>query len=221
MIKKQTFTFLKNLKENNDRKWFHVHKDEYQIARKNFVDMFDDFTGRILWVDKNLRDSVWESHIFRLHKDVRFSHNKDPYKFHFSGYICPGWKPNVDLRACYYLHIEPGNNFIGGWAYGCGKEYLAKIRATIAERWDELERILDTPVFKKYFGKLSEESKLKTAPRWYPKDHKYIELLRFKSFSSMTMLSDAEVLSEDIHDILQEKVIAIKPLNDWFNSIHI
>lgn len=220
MFKKQTLTFLKWIKKNNDRTWFQNHKDDYQKARNNFIEVFDDFAGNIVTMDNNFRDSIKESHIFRLNRDVRFSHNKNPYKTHFWAYICPGWKTNMDHRACYYLHIEPGNSFIGGGVMP-EKEYLAKIRERITESWNELEDILWEAQFKKYFKKLSESSMLKTAPRWYPKDHKYIDFLRHKNITAISYLTDEQVLSEDILDILQRRAKAFKPLNDWLNNIYV
>jgi len=37
----------------------------------------------------------------------------------------------------------------------------------------------------------------------------------------MCHISDKEVLSQDIQQILQDRVKALKPLNDWLNSIYI
>jgi len=185
------------------------------------MDFFDEFTWNTVMNDTSLSNSIWESHIFRINRDVRFSKNKDPYKSHFSGFIVMGWKPNKNIRGRYHLKIEPGSSFFGWWAHMPEKAYLEKIRETIAEKWDELLEIIHHSEFKKYFWNLSQWDMLKTAPRWYSKDHKHINLLRRKSFTALCSISDKELLWEDIQDFLQKRVTALKPMIDWFNDIHI
>jgi len=101
------------------------------------------------------------------------------------------------------------------------KAYLDAIRERIWEKWDELEAIISDPIFKKVYKTLRDGDPLKTAPKWFPKDHKYIELLRKKHITAVSHLSNSEVLSEDIHEILWERIKALKPLNDWLNKIYI
>lgn len=221
MLNQSTLIYLQELKENNDRKWFSENRERYDITRQNFRDYFDDFAWNMVKLDSNLKDSIAESHMFRINRDVRFSKNKLPYKAHFSGYISAWWKSNIEIRACYYLHIEPGNNFLWWWVYDPTKQYLEKIREVIAERWHELEAIIEEKNFKKYFWKLREHNMLKTAPRWYAKDHRYIHLLRYKWFSVRSMLTDSEVLSTTSQELYVKRAKALKPLCDWLNGIHI
>ena len=221
MITKKLLHFLKQIEQNNNKSWFDEHREEYHIHKRNFRDFFDEFTGNAVMVDNNLTDSIWEWHIFRINRDIRFSKNKNPYKPFMGGFICPGWKHNKNIRARYYLHIEPWNSFIGWGAHMPEKAYLDAIRNRIWEKWDELVDIISNPNFKKYYKILREWEALKTAPKWFPKDHKYIEFLRKKHITAISHLSDEQVLSEDIHDLLSERIKALKPLNDWLNSIYI
>jgi len=221
MITKKHLNFLKSVGENNTRAWFDEHRDEYHIHKKSFMNFFDEFTSMAVMSDSNLTDSVWESHIFRINRDIRFSKNKDPYKPYMWGFICPGWKPNKNIRARYHIHIEPWNSFVGWWAHMPDKKHLDAIREVISQRWDELEAIITAPEFKKYYPGLTSWNTLKTAPKWFPRDHKYIEYLKRKSISAVCHISDKDILWENIENILQERIIALKPLNDWLNSIHI
>ncbi len=201
--------------------WFHTHKKDYEIARKNFVDELDIFTKLAEKIDTNIDNAEAERHMFRINRDVRFSKSKLPYKTHMSGYVCPGGKANKEFRACYYLHIEPFNNFMGGGNYAPSPKYLEKIREKIATHWHELDEILNEKKFKNYFWELNQRNKLKTSPRWYPKDHKYIDLLNHKTFSVRSYLSDIEVESEEGYKEYEKRIKALKPLNDWLNNIHI
>jgi len=221
MITKKHLHFLKSVWENNNRTWFDDHRDEYHIYKKGFMNFFDEFTSIAVMSDNNLTDSVWESHIFRINRDIRFSKNKDPYKPYMGGFICPGWKPNKNIRARYHIHIEPGNSFVGWGAHMPEKKYLDAIRDRIWERWDELQAIISTPEFKKYYPGLTSWSELKTSPKWFSKDHEFIEFLRKKSISAVCHIPDTDILSEDIYAILKHRINALKPLNDWLNTIYI
>jgi len=101
------------------------------------------------------------------------------------------------------------------------RPYLDAIRSRISEKWDELLKVTNAPEFKKHYKTLREWDPLKTAPKWFPKDHPHIELLRKKHITAVSYLSDNEVLSENIQDIMKEKIEALKPLNDWLNKIYI
>jgi uncharacterized protein (TIGR02453 family) len=152
---------------------------------------------------------------------VRFSKNKRPYKSHMSWYVSPGWKANIEFRACYYLRIEPFNSFIWWGNYSPNREYLEKIREHIETHGHELEAIITEKKFVKYFWELNQTSKLKTGPRWYAKDHTYIELLKYKSFSARSYITDVDLESEDWYKEYEKRIKAIEPLIAWLNSIYI
>ncbi len=221
MLKPQTLQFLSELSMHNDRLWFKEHRAQYEVARQDFVQELDRFTEIAVEIDPNLTDSLAERHMFRINRDVRFSKNKQPYKSHMSWYIAPGWKANIEFRACYYIRVKPFDSFIWGGNYSPSKEYLAKIRERIATHGHELEAILSDKKFIKYFWELNQNNKLKTGPKWYPKDHKYIELLKYKSFSARSYISDEDLESENWQKEYKKRLKAIKPLVSWLNSIYI
>lgn len=221
MLKPQTLTYLTNLREHNDRLWFKEHRKEYEGVREDFKQELDTFTQLAVKIDPDLKDAQIERHIFRINRDVRFSKNKRPYKSHMSWYVSPGWKANKDFRSCYYLRVEPFNSFVWGWNYAPSREYLDKIRQKILTHWHELEQIISEKKFVKYYGELGQDNKLKTWPKWYPKDHKYIELLKYKNYSARSHLSDADIESPDSHKEYKKRIKAIEPLIAWLNSIYI
>jgi uncharacterized protein (TIGR02453 family) len=159
--------------------------------------------------------------MFRINRDVRFSKNKLPYKAHMSWYIAPGWKYNIDFRACYYIRIKPLDSFVGWGNYSPSREYLEKIRERIVTHGHELETIITDKKFIKYFWELNQTNKLKTGPRWYEKDHRYIELLKYKSFSARSFISNEDLESEDSTKEYKKRIKAINPLVEWLNNIYI
>ena len=65
--------------------------------------------------------------------------------------------------------------------------------------------ILDKKSFKDVFEFIDDGDSLKTSPKGFPADHKFIELLRKKTFAVQANLSRAEIMKPDF----DEKVIAI------------
>ena len=219
MIQQSTLDFLKKLKENNEKTWFQEHRDEYERAREDFVHFFDEFASDIVELDDHIIHSQNDSHILRINRDIRFSPDKTLYKSRLGWFICPRGRANKHTTALYYLHVSPWNTFLAVWVRAPERKYLENIRDFIAEKWNQLQKIINKKEFKKIFWTLSQNEALKTAPRWYPIDHKYIELLRLKHFTALYRIPDSVVTSKDFPKKLQQASKAAKPFNDFFNSI--
>lgn len=195
---KATFDFLAKLDDNNNRPWFNEHKQEYEDAvRSPALDFITDIgdelraiSPRFLAVPKKVGGSL-----MRVYRDVRFGKDKRPFKTnigiqfrHFRG---------KDVHAPgFYLHVEPGNCFIGVGIWRPDGPALARIREAIA---DESKAWLKASRDKK-FTKLFEirGESLVTAPRGYAKDHPMIEDLRRKDFIAICNISDTKTRSTDV-----------------------
>ena len=196
MLKQSTFNFLEKLVQNNNRDWFNAHKGEYEEAKENVYAFTDELIREIFVFDKQVPDTLKAKDcVMRIYRDVRFSLNKDPYKSNFGIGISPKGK-NFDI-AGYYLHIQPGNCFVAGGAWMPHPDHLKAIRQEIDYNGADLHRILDHPAFKKTFGGLSQEEKLKTAPKGYDADHTDIDILKLKSFTVHANISDKAILAKD------------------------
>ena len=213
-INKSTLTFLSGLKLNNEREWFNNNRSRYEEARKNFEAFVQAVIGEIVKFDPIYKGLEAKSCIFRINRDTRFSHDKSVYKTNFGAFMVRGGKKNGDRFPGYYFHIEPGSSFAAGGAYVPPTPWLNAIREKIEENADELIRVINNKEFKKYFGALDGE-KLKTAPKGYPRDHPYIELLKMKSFLAYRSISDRELTSEGCFDLVVSAFRAMKPLHDF------
>jgi uncharacterized protein (TIGR02453 family) len=213
-INKSTLTFLSGLKLNNEREWFNNNRSRYEEARKNFEAFVQAVISEIVKFDPIYKGLEAKSCIFRINRDTRFSHDKSVYKTNFGAFMVRGGKKNGDRFPGYYFHIEPGSSFAAGGAYVPPTPWLNAIREKIGENADKLIRIVNNKEFKKYFGALDGE-KLKTAPKGYPRDHPYIELLKMKSFLAYRSISDRELTSESCFDMVVSAFRAMKPLHDF------
>lgn len=218
LIKKSTLEFLNDLKNNNNRDWFLLNKSRYLEAKENYESFVQQLLNEIIVLEPIMKGLEVKSCVYRINRDIRFSNDKAPYKSHLGAFIVKGGKQNGDKYAGYYFHIEPGNhNMIAGGAYIPPAAWLASIREKIDDEGDKLLKILNTKDFKNTFGELEGE-RLKTAPKGYPKDHKYIEYLRMKSFLVEKTITDKDVITEKCFSTVLNAIKVMKPLNDFLNN---
>ena len=89
----------------------------------------------------------------------------------------------------------------------------------IAFFYEDLEEILNEKNFKREFNDFdrNEASTLKNPPRGYEKDHPAIEFLKLKSFETSQKFHIEEVTKEDFVAKMANKLISLKPLNEFIN----
>lgn len=211
MIDKSTLDFLNKLKKNNNKEWFDKHRPVYEIAKINFLEFIEELIPSIAKFDPSVKMLEAKKCIFRINRDIRFSNDKTPYKTNMAATISPGGKKS--FTAGYYIHIQPGSSFIAGGMWQPEAPLLNAIRQEIDYNTPEFKKILNNKDFKKYFGTLSQEDKVKTAPKGYDKTHPEIELLKLKSFLVERNLKDEEVLSKNFLKNVTDIYKAMYPLN--------
>src|SRR5690554_7274707 len=126
--------------------------------------------------------------MYRIYRDVRFSGDKTPYKTHFAMYA---GRLKSDYRGGYYLHIEPGNSFLGIGFWNPEKEDLLRIRKEI-ELDDELQTILNNKEIRSTFETIVGDE-VKTAPKGFDKNHERIHLIKKKQDRKSTRLNSSHV----------------------------
>jgi len=186
--------FLAELKENNNKEWFDKNRDRYQASRDKMLFMTELFNTEIRKFDPDIPLSDPKECLFRIFRDVRFSNDKTPYKINMGSFIARGGRKSI--WPGYYFHIQPGESFIGGGVYMPDTDVLKAIRIEISDTGDQLKKILNRKNFKKFFPEMYDD-KLKSAPKGYPADHKYIDLLKYKSYSFGSAIGDKLVSGPD------------------------
>ncbi|HEX4862995.1 MAG TPA: DUF2461 domain-containing protein [Acidimicrobiales bacterium] len=148
-----------------------------------------------------------EGKIFRPYRDVRFSADKAPYKTACGATVGHG-----------YVQISADGLFVGSGMYHMMPDQLVRYRAAVASEGTgrELESLV---------GKLTRfgldvhgTDALKTAPKGYPKDHRRVELLRYKGivaakqFQVSAWLGTARAKNE-----IAKALRGAGPLNEWLS----
>ncbi|MNL29360.1 hypothetical protein D3C87_1510410 [compost metagenome] len=146
--------------------------------------------------------------MLRIYRDVRFSKNKDPYKNNYGIFFAVKGK-GVNEPG-YYLHIQPGACFFAAGFWMPEAADLKKIREEIDYNTSEFLDIIAAKDFKNTF-QLSQEDKLKKAPKGYETDHPQIEILKLKSFIATFPIKDEEFFKPEIVNKLKNAFKSVYP----------
>ena len=178
-----TIKFLSALSKNNKKEWFEKNRVRFdfellQPAVQFVIDLGAELTKlspNIIAIPKI------DKSIFRLHRDVRFSKDKSPYKTNLGLYFWEGKGKKMECSGLYF-HIEPRLFFLGAGMYQFTKDQLKKYRDLVSnpakgkELSDLVKKLLKN---KKYHlgGKT-----YKKTPRGFDPDYAYNELLLHSGF---------------------------------------
>ena len=220
----KAFAFLKGLAEHNDREWFEARRDTYEeTLRAPMKALIEEMDARLATFAPEITGTVKGS-MFRIHRDVRFSRNKAPYKtnaacwfFHRDSRGTVG-QDAVHGGAGMYFHLEPRACLAGGGIWMPPAPALKRVRAALDVGHEEFQSIVHAKPFKQRFGAMETEAMLKRMPRGFAMDHPAGEWLRYQSLRAGCALTQAEVTSATLPDRLEEIFRTIVPLVRWLNS---
>lgn len=214
---RKVYAFLKQLRRNNNREWFNEHKTEY-LEVKGIV---DEFTQQLINALATIEPSASRLRpsdcTYRIYRDTRFSADKTPYKTHIGIFICPGGDKK-STRCGYYIHLEPGNSLVAGGCWCPPAPLLKEIRQSIYDNIDEYLEIIDNPEFKRVYGSVGNDL-LKTAPKGFPKDWEYIDLLKPRDYTFGASVADSFMTSPKAVENILEYMRVQQPFNHFINYL--
>lgn len=181
-------SFLKDLKQNNDRTWFKENKERYDEVHAAFLVITQQLIDRIAGFDPEAAGLEAKDCLFRIYRDIRFSSDKSPYKTHMGAYIAQGGRKSE--RAGYYLHLEPGNSLLSGGLWMPAPRLLKMVRQDLYDQMDEFLTILEEPSFHALFPALEGDA-LKRNPEGFPAHFPHDEVIRQKDFCVSSHCPDA------------------------------
>jgi uncharacterized protein (TIGR02453 family) len=208
---------MKRLKRNNNRPWFEKHKEEYEAVVKLPMQSLIAALQPHFEVFAPEFDIHPKKSLFRIYRDVRFSKDKTPYKTHVAAHFVLRGKPKGVEGSGYYLHIEPGEVFLGGGIYMPDSDQLKKIRRAIAGQPDRFLSILEQKQFKKVFKRLQGET-LQRVPQGYEADHPMAEWLKYKQFFVWVEWSETKSARQKFVTDVVEVFEAATPLVRFLNE---
>jgi len=185
----ETLQFLAELGDNNNRDWFNANKARYEEhvldAALLFIQAMQEplaeFAPHFTAIARRMGGSL-----MRVYRDTRFSKNKAPYKTNIGIQFRHEMARDAHAPG-YYVHVEPGNVFIGAGMWRPAPDALKSIRERIVARPAEWQRVRDDRSFRRHF-ELGGES-LSRPPRGYNSEHPLIADLKRKDFIAVKNMS--------------------------------
>ena len=222
---RETLRFLTELAVNNNKVWFDEHRAWYQECRETFVAFSEEYIRRLSEIDPTLKGLQPKDCIWRINRDIRFSADKRPYKEWFGCFPATGvpGQPKTwgkkSMRGGYYVHIQPGQCMFAGGIWDPSKELLTALRKEIEANYEEVEEIMGSKEWKRYFDQDFDTmwGGLKKVPAGFDPEFKHPEWLKHKAYTFSTPLTDDEVSAPDFIDKIVEIAAAAKPMNDFLN----
>jgi uncharacterized protein (TIGR02453 family) len=223
-VRPAALSFLRSLRRHNDREWFERNRATYEEeVRAPLAALVEEVDVRLAAVAPEIVGDPKRS-LFRIHRDVRFSKDKSPYKtnaacwfYHGDAGRGVGSATTAHGGAGFYFDIGPSTSWIGGGIWMPPRPTLARIRERIDDEPASLARVLRAPALKRYGG-LAEEAMLIRMPRGYDVDHPAATLLRHQSFTVGRELTQRELFSPRLPDLLAREYARILPLVRWLNG---
>ena len=210
-----TFRFLRALERNNNREWFLAHKPEYERdVRDTFLQLIADMQAPLTKISKYYRADARKNggSLFRIHRDTRFSNDKQPYKpwqgarfFHERRHEIPA--------PSFYVHIQPGDCFAGGGMWHPEPDALKRIRAFLADNPAAWKRATQSKTFREHFGFWGEA--LTRPPRGFDPAHELIEDIKRKDFAAGEGFDEKLACSAELRPGLVETYKRLAPMIDY------
>lgn len=205
----EAIAWFEGLEQDNSKAYFEAHRHQWeQHVRQPLQAMLHDLAQQYGGTVQ----------MFRQNRDIRFARDKSPYKTNTYGIIHS--RPNH--CAALYVAISAQGVYAATGYYEMARDQLERYRAAVVD--DASGAALAAVVAQVRAAgvtvePVTENHRLKTAPRGYPRDHPRAELLRSKSLIAGKHLPPDDTLTTPaIRDMVAAIWDAALPLADWLDA---
>ena len=194
----ELFSFLDDLRANNDRAWFTANRARYErVALEPALAFIEDFAPRLEGISHHFRADARASggSLFRIHRDTRFAKDKTPYKTNIGIHFRHNAAKDAHAPG-FYLHLEPDASFFGCGIWRPDGPTTQRIREAIVDDpagWTRATRS------KAFTSRLRlDGDQLKRPPACLDPAHPLIDDLRRKDFIAIAPLAQGGACAPDI-----------------------
>lgn len=212
------FRFLRGLKRNNDRTWFHANRSAWDDHIRHGL---EDLVTMLLLAgskaDPRLAHVDPRTCLFRLANDTRFHTGKNPYKTWLAAWMSPGGKDGA--FAGYYMHLAPGDSHFSAGIYVPTKPALHALRSAFADDGTAargFDRLLAAKAMRPYLPLDTEP--LRVTPRGFPKQHPRLGLIRARNYLVRREVADRELHEHGAFAVFRDAIRATAPFVRWIDE---
>lgn len=213
----ETFSFLFDLSSNNRKAWFDANKDRFRrVVEQPVQEFVTVMCARLSHAFKDIEHL--EGKVFRIHRDIRFSKDKTPYKTHIGIRFSEEASKNC-TAPFFYVQLEAGKLLFAIGQKEFEGDALDRYRAAVLDA--ETGRALETLVNKmRRNGAGLQGEQLRKVPRGYPADHARANLLRFKGLYLESSLPVTQpICGPECVQVCLDQFASGKPLYDWLKRL--
>jgi uncharacterized protein (TIGR02453 family) len=210
VIPPQAFEFFAGLSANNNRDWYLANKPVYESKVKiPFVSLLEEVSLRLAGETTPLRGGAGT--IFRLNRDVRFSHDKSPYKTHIAGLLTESGSKDPSAPLV-YLHLESSGGFLAAGLWQPDTENLRALRNRMIEDETGFSQLVRSLADNGLQFDRSEATKM--MPRGFSdfSEHPHSDFVRLKNLIVRSELPVDLWVEENIVDTVVNFVHCASPL---------
>jgi uncharacterized protein (TIGR02453 family) len=160
----EAISFYAGLEADNTRAFWEAHRATYDRAVK----------APFAALSEVVAEEFGPLHLFRPHRDVRFSKDKSPYKT-AAGAVAEG-----EGGARFYVQVSSEGLYVGSGYYHLASDQLERWRQAVADDGSGPALVAAVAEVRGRGLEVGARETLVRAPRGHPTDHPRIELLRLK-----------------------------------------
>ncbi len=205
-------SFLNELAKHNNRTWFEANRERYERdVREPALEYITAMAGPLKKISPHftaIPKKVGGS-LMRIHRDVRFSKDKKPYKTNLGIQFRHAAGKDVHAPG-FYFHVDPHDVFLGAGIWHPESEPLRRIRDAIDEDPAAWKRAKSNKLFAAMF-ELSGDT-LRRPPQGFSADHPLIVDLKRKDFIAIHRMDNDDLLEPAILERTVEAFKVAKPL---------
>lgn len=213
------FKFLAGLARNNNRDWFRENKARFEgEVQGPALELVAAVGERMPGVSRHIVVEAKKAggSLLRIYRDTRFSKDKSPYQTYIAAQFRHAKGQGMSAPG-FYVHLSPGESFLGVGIWHPEPPDLLKIRKAIASNAAAWTRARDDRGFRASFPALAGES-LKRPPAGFPPEHPCVEDLKRKDFVAFRKVPDADAASPSFPDRMIDGYRASAPLMKFLCS---
>ena len=215
MFTPKTLSFLRSLKRNNRREWFHERKDQYERhCRGPMIATIERLANDMRAFAPDLVADPKVS-LFRPYRDTRFSADKTPLKTHVAATFPDRTLGRLNGAAIYF-EVSPDGVWIGGGLWNPDTSQLHLVREHVAADHRRLDAIVKSPGFRDIGGLRGDT--MTRVPRGFARDHPAAAYLMHRQFLGYREEPAAFASSATFYKQLVGTLKTIAPLVSFLNE---
>jgi len=212
----KSFKFLRALARHNERAWFLAHKTDYEAwVREPFQRLLVDLQPDLHAVSAHFRadPKAVGGSLFRIQRDTRFANDKTPYKT-WQGARLFHERSREHAAPSFYLHLQPGNCFVGAGLWHPDTATQRRIRQFIVDNPAGWKAAAHAPAFRRRFD-LEDGEMLVRLPQGFPPDFEFADDLKLRNFVASRAIADATMLGSRPRQVLAKDLHALATFVDY------